>query len=326
MSEVKDVKDDNIRSQDLQYKKIKFPSLVGVALTEAKDGEKVTIATWVNCKDPYTPEAKLHFIQSTLDDIVYPEVINRARHGILPVDFKLLNAHIIMHPDESKNEVLLNDNVRFLAHILTKDGKELTPNEPVTHEDISDVLGLYPSEKNDQNAAHIMLLRIKDKWYLAFNFVYNIALCKEKFLKSKAFFQTAQLSGDSKLWAPVIDNLYSSTELAIQACLLLVHRGGFSVSQKHPSTKVHLDAHSDAGNLDPKYKDHLANLHKLRLHERYQEGNLGKNFELEDSEIKNLFTLTEELINHVNSLLRSAENSRNPIMVAGGYLISIGKG
>ena len=230
-----------------------------------------------------------------------------------------------MHPDESKNEVLLNDNVRFLAYILTKDGKELTPNETVTHEDISDILGLYPSEKNDQNAAHIMLLRIKDKWYLAFNFVYNIALCKEKFLKSKEFFQTAKLSGDSKLWAPVIDNLYSSTELAIQASLLLVHRERFSVSQ-HPSTKVHLDAHSDAGNLDPKYKDHLANLHKLRLHERYQEGNLGKNFKLEDSGIRNFFTLTEELINYVDSLLCSAEHSRNPIVVAGGYLISIGKG
>lgn len=311
-----------------QYKKIKFPSLVGFAITGGKDGDLVTIATWINCKDPFTPEAILHFAQTTLDDLVYPEVINRARHGILPVDFKLMNAHVLMYA-ESKNEVLLNDNVRFLANIIPVDGKEPKQMQPVTHEDIRDVLGLYPARNNDQNAAHIMLLRVKEKWYFASNFVYNIGLCKEKFAQSKAFYQTAQSSANSTLWVPVVDNLYSSVELAIQASLLITHRGEFSLpqNQKHRPTMVHLSAHSNAGNIDPKYKEHLANLNNLRMHGRYQRGTPNKKFELKDSEVKNLFNLSEELINHVDSILRSAENSRNSNAAArDGYLISVGKG
>ena len=235
----------------------------------------------------------------------------------------------MMYADESKNEVLLNDNVRFLANIIPKDGKEPAPMQQVTHEDIQDVLGLYPGTNNDQNAAHVMLIRVRDNWYFASSFVYNIGLCKEKFTQSKAFYQTAQSSANSKLWAPLVDNLYSSVELAIQASLLLTHRGEFSLpqNQKHRPTMVHLSAHSNAGNIDPKYKEHLANLNNYRMHGRYQRRDTNKKFELKDLEAKNLFTLTEELINHVDSLLYSAENSRNPNAVAKeGYLISIGKG
>jgi hypothetical protein len=157
----------------------------------------------------------------------------------------------------------------------------------------------------------------------------NIGFCREKFAQSKAFYQTAQSSANSKLWAPVVDNLYSSVELAIQASLLIIHRGQFSLpqNQKHRPTMVHLSVHSNAGNIDPKYKEHLANLNNLRMHGRYQRGNPNKKFELEDSVVKDLFNLTEELINHVDLTLRSAENSRNPNAAAKeGYLISVGKG
>jgi len=326
-SEVKDVNEDNISRNPDRYQKIKFPSLVGFTLTGFKDGKLGIVTTQVNCKDRYTPEAILHFTQSTLDDLIYPEVINRARHGILPIDFKLRNAHVLMYPDESKNEVLFNEDVRFLAKILTEDGKEPMLMQKVKANNIRDVLGLYPGINNDQNAAHIMLLRIKDKWYFASNFVYNVGLCKEKISQSKDFFRAAELAMDSKLLASFIDALYSSTELAIQACLLPIHRGKFSLpqNQKHPSTMVELSAFSDAGNLDSKYKKHLENLHMLRLRGRYQRGNPNKKFDLEDSVVKKLSNLTKELINHVGLLLSSAENSRNPKPGAGGYLLTIGQ-
>ena len=130
-------------------------------MESGKSGDTVKIVTSLNCRDPYPPERRLLLIQQDLDDLVYPEVIARARNGTLPNNFVLTKAHVLMYGDESRNEVLLNDEVRFLAHILTKDGKELRPG-PVTDDNISDVAGLYPSEKNDPNAAHIMLLRIKE--------------------------------------------------------------------------------------------------------------------------------------------------------------------
>jgi hypothetical protein len=129
MSPDKNVDGDDIPNASDHFQKTKLSSLVGFAVTGAKEGELVTVATRINCKD-YTPEAMLLFVQRTLNDLVYPEVINRARNGILPFDFKLINAHVMMYADESKNEVLFNDNVRFLANIIPEDGKELAPMQP----------------------------------------------------------------------------------------------------------------------------------------------------------------------------------------------------
>lgn len=306
-------------------KKVKFPSLTGFSLTSGKDGDKVKIRTWLNCRDPYPLEMKLLLTQSTLDDLVYPEVIDRARNGKLPADFQLRNAHVFMYADESRNEVLLNDEVRFLAHIITKNGKEIKPMESVKYDDIADVAGLYPSEKNDPNAAHIMLLRLSERWYYASNFVYNSEIVRTKFEQSKDFFETAKISANEKRWGPMVDTLYSATELAIQSCLLLIHRGKFSIYQDHPSTKKQFYAHSDAGNLDQKYKKHFSNLQGLRLKARYQRGVHGRKFEVVEPEVISLFNLTNDLMNYVNSLLRSKDISRNP-NEAGGYVIQIGQG
>ena len=76
-------KDDTPKNPD-QYRKLKFPSLVGLTFTGGKDEEQIRVTTRVNCKDQYTPEAKLQFTQIVLDDFVYPEVVSRARYGILP--------------------------------------------------------------------------------------------------------------------------------------------------------------------------------------------------------------------------------------------------
>jgi hypothetical protein len=59
-------------------KQLSFPSLVGFTLTAGEDGQKVTIATLLNCRDENPQELKLFLIQSTLDDIIYPEIIKRA--------------------------------------------------------------------------------------------------------------------------------------------------------------------------------------------------------------------------------------------------------
>jgi hypothetical protein len=67
-------------------KKVKFPSMVGFSLTAADSGEKVKIAILLNCNDKYHQVTRLLLTQSTLDDIVYPEVLQRAMNGRLPPD------------------------------------------------------------------------------------------------------------------------------------------------------------------------------------------------------------------------------------------------
>lgn len=104
-----------------------------------------------------------------------------------------------MYGDEYRNEVLLNGEVRFLAHVLTRDGKELKLG-PVHFDDLGEIAGLYPSKKNDPNAAHIMLFRLRERWYYAANFVYNSGVVKNKFEQTKDYLETARICSSEKRW------------------------------------------------------------------------------------------------------------------------------
>jgi hypothetical protein len=306
-------------------KKVKFPSLVGLSLTSANSREKVKIAVLSNCKDDYDQETKVRLTQSTLRDIVYPEVLERARNGSLPPDFRLRMAHVLMYAEQSGNEVLLNDDVRFLAHVSLSEKKQIKQKHQVAvaDADIKDILGLYPSKKNNPNAAHIMLLKFRGSWHHACNLVYNIELVKKMFKQSTEFFETAKDSLDRKRWGASVDNLYSSTELGIQSLLLLMHQGKFSIHQDHDSTNKLFAGYITNSNLDPKYADHFSELRKLGRKGRYLRGIHDKEFAVEQSEIMKRFSLTKELIIYVKNLLHSRHISRNP---PDGFIIALGKG
>ena len=94
-------------------KAIKFHSIYGYSTASARNGEKVSIAFRINCKNDLFPDGKLRMISNILDDIAYPEVIRRVKEAQLPIDFGLNKVHIVMFGDESRNEILLNEEVRL---------------------------------------------------------------------------------------------------------------------------------------------------------------------------------------------------------------------
>jgi uncharacterized protein (UPF0332 family) len=254
---------------------------------------------------------------------VYPEIINRAKNGRLPPDFQLRMAQVLMYAEESGNEVLVNDEVRFLAHVGLNDEKQINHQMPLAEADIKDILGLYPSKKNNPNAAHIMLLKFKGRWYYACNLIYCNEKVRKMFEKSTEFFETAKDSLIRRRWGPSVDNLYSATELAIQSLLLLMHQGRFSIHQDHKSTEKLFAGYTTNGNIDPKYKNHLSELRKLRKRGRYLIGIHNKQTTDEELEIQKRFSLTNELLTYIKSLLQSRDLSRVP---PPGHIIVLGRG
>ncbi len=85
--------------------------------------------------------------------------MKQVESGILPSDFKLPNVHLVMYADQRRNEILLNDNLRSMAHIKFKPEKSFQSGQPITEGDIEDILGIFPSRPNDQNAAHVILTK-----------------------------------------------------------------------------------------------------------------------------------------------------------------------
>ena len=128
-------------------KPIKFNSIYGFSTNFALDGEKVKIAFQINCNDKVD---KSIMISIAVDDIAYPEVIRRAIDRKLSPDFRLKDIHLIMFGDESCNEILLNEEVKFIGHITKNEGKKFVKGQYLKENDIQWILGLYPSKKTIQ--------------------------------------------------------------------------------------------------------------------------------------------------------------------------------
>jgi uncharacterized protein (UPF0332 family) len=287
----------------------KFPSLTGISLSNATEGQKVQISLISNCEDKTTIDKNV-VCQNILDDIVYPEIIDRARNGQLLDNFRLSMAHIIMHIDETKNEVLLNEDVLFFGQVTLKDQGKMNINdgELLPVDNISEVHYLYACPNSPPNAAHILLLKINQRWYISYNFTYNKKLVRQKVNNSLQFFDTSKDIIEKNRWGPVVDNLYSSVELCIQSLLLMTHQGKYSSRQTHQSTEELFRIYADNGNIDKKFLELYHKLKNLRKKGRYLEGLHGKEFMPGEEQIKNYIILTNELIEYTKFLMNSWHN------------------
>lgn len=306
----------------MERKIAKFPSVFGYSTTSAKKGDRIPVAFRINCNDAYPSNAKLTMANNALDEIIYPEIISLSKENKLPENFILSCAHLLMYANESRNEILLNDDVRFLGNVLFESNKSFQKGGSVDISEVKEILGLYPSDKNDPNAAHIMLVKFDGKWYYAADLVYNRDRVKKRFETSKLFLNARIYCFENKLWGPYVDNLFSATELSIQCILLLLHYGKYSVKQTHEETLVLFAEFARNGNVEVRFSHHYQNLNELRKKGRYLESLHGHRFTLDARKSQELLDLTKNLIQFVERLLTSIDLAKKP---PAGHYIAFGR-
>jgi hypothetical protein len=302
---------------------MKFDSFYGFAINNAKDGEKVGIALQANCNDPRFQQGIPVMAMTILDELVYPEVMHRIETKQLTPSFRLWRAHIVMHIDSLRNEILLNEEVRMKALVNFVDGRKFEPGQIVKKDDIAEIFSLYASEKNDPNAAHIMLVKFQNRWHFAFDLIYNRQKVGNRFDLSKQFLKSAENNMGDRSWGPMVDNLFSATELAAQSIFLLHPHPGFSNHQNHDETRKLFTAYAENGNIDIKYSKHFTKLDELRPKGRYLNSVASKGFTLEESEAEELVNLTHEMVMQVGKWLQSIDWTRKP---KSGHYIAFGQG
>ena len=302
----------------MKKKIVKFPSIFGYSTTSAKKGDRIPVAFRINCNDGYPSDSKLTMANDALDNIIYPQIIRLVKDGSLPENFILSRAHMLMYANEYRNEILLNESVRFLGNVLFEDNKTFQKGDPVNFSDVKEVLGLYPSEKNDPNAAHIMLVKLNGKWHYAADLVYNRDKVRKRFETSKMFLNVSIYCSENKLWGPFADNIFSATELSIQCILLLLHYGKYSVKQTHDETMILFAEFTRNGNVDVKFSQLYQNLTDLRKKGRYLECLHGHAFTITQDNSQEFLDIAKDLIEIVEKLLASINLAKKP--PAGDYI------
>jgi hypothetical protein len=127
---------------------------------------------------------------------INPEVARRQQHGRISGPFALRAAQIVIKPDGSVPVVRLNDEVQGI--IMATPTRAIEAGESVFESDIAEINEVRLTEQ-DGNAGHITLLRLKDKWIIAFDFRYNRRRIKTTLAIAEEFLVTAKaaLEGSS---------------------------------------------------------------------------------------------------------------------------------
>jgi hypothetical protein len=297
---------------------LNIPSLSGISLSSAAEGEKAQIAVLLNCKDNHPEELKLSLTLNFLDDFIYPLIVHLAHDRKIGSDFGLHRAHILMYEEESRNIILLNENVRFYGHVKL-DQAGYKQGDKIMEKNVLDIYGLYPEEYSDRDAAHVMILKLNRKWYFSASFLYNRGKAQAYLEKSKNYLGIAKKAfedGDLKL---LFENLLESIILSAGSMLTMLRYGNFSVSNYDEILSV-FRTYSAVGNIDTIYPKTLEKV--FDVVSKFQKSNISKDINslVSTGEVEKILLTSHNLLKNAEAL----KNAPNVQYSIEGEIISFG--
>jgi len=267
------------------------------------------MAIQFNVNDENTKEMNSFIIQTMLDTLVYPEIIHRVHNGELSPTYRPYLVHILLNTQHSKNKVLLDKEINFSANFILKQDHELMNNEKIDFDEVDKITKLFPRENYMGDAAHIMLLKIKNQWIGAMDLVFDRLKIKTKMSQVEEYLNSAEDNLESKRWAPFVNDVWRATELMIQSMLLFRYQGSFSVKQDHATTMKLFKAFCDNGNIPTKFLKHFVNVSELSKPARYGTGIKGK-FQLKEDKASEYIITSREMLTLVNNTLEVVDRNR----------------
>jgi len=226
-----------------------------------------------------------------LELFVLPELKRRKEKGELEDSFSLRMAQIIFYSDGRKPQVRINSEVKVLAYAKLKSGISKNKEDPIYNTEIEDLNNFHLTDEDDPDCGHATIVKIGDRWIIAFDFRYNKALAKKHIETARQFYESAAFSFKQKNYASCLDNLFSATELASKAVLLLIPDPKFRKKTTHGGIQLRYNRFADLGNVEPKFREALNKLSGLRTRARYH-----GDVPISEQDIQSLLEIVKEMI------------------------------
>jgi uncharacterized protein (UPF0332 family) len=236
--------------------------------------------------------------QQFMDLFVNPEVRKRQDAGELPKPLDLRAAQIIFFADGRKPQVRINKEIRAIAKVKFKEGISKNPGEPVFAHEIEDLAEINLTGDDDPDCGHATLIKINDRWTIAFDFRYYKGLSRNHIKTASEFYEAAEFSYSKKNWSAFVDNLFSCAELSAKVVLLTFLSPGLVRKATHKLIQQRYNGFADLGNVDETHRSVLNKLSGWRTNARYLKGRVPVS---EDEAV--------ELLNKVKDMLKYAKGN-----------------
>lgn len=226
-----------------------------------------------------------------------PEIARRKAAGLLPPDFAVYAAQVILDPGTEPPKIRFNEEVKFL--VKGSFTKEVRANDPVCLNEIKDIERIDLTEE-DMNCGHASMMLSLAGWHCTFDFRYNAGRIKTHLDAASEYIEVADFSLDNKFFGPFVETLWSAVELLAKGQLLA------EVDQKALSSKKHnylvskLNLLGHHQRTERRWAVLLNRLTELRPQARYLEGDL----ELGTDEAKQMLADAKDMLAFLSSYAR----------------------
>lgn len=199
-----------------------------------------------------------------MDIYIRPEIARRQAHGQLPVPLALRAAQLICFADGRPNLVRLNEEVQAIAQVKLRGGVPRSKGETVYDDEIEGLDTVRLPESEDPDCGHATVLRFRDRWFVVFDFRYNLGKAAVVLNRAEEFFELAENARGRDAWASMIYVLAAAAESAARAELLLVPSPTFEKSKTHAAVLSRFNQWARLGNVAVEHKAALNRLMSLR--------------------------------------------------------------
>jgi uncharacterized protein (UPF0332 family) len=170
----------------------------------------------------------------------------------------------------------------------------------VTEDELEGLEGLVLMEDEDPDCGHATLLRLNDRWVLAFDFVYNKGLARKHLEAASQFVEAAEFSLERESWSAFVDNLFSAAELSAKATLLaLMSDARFREKATHKAVHSRYNRFVHLGNADLMYAEVFNRLSELRYPARYVQ----RDFSVSEEEASSLLHIVRRMLDETRQVV-----------------------
>lgn len=237
-----------------------------------------------------------NLFNQVMDIWVLPEIKHRQKEGRLtkPVD---LRAAQVLLSISGKNQVRINEEVKAIMEGTAKVPKKR--GELIYEGEVEDIRFARLIDE-DVNFAHITMMRVKDQWQIAFNFLYGVKDASAILEVGKGFLDSAKNDLANGRPRPAINNLFIAAEQIAKATLDLHPLGdNYRSAKRHGALARAINQYSHITDIIPKeYAEAYNRISRYRDPARYS-----PTFDISEEELVELTVRIEKLWAKINTML-----------------------
>lgn len=221
---------------------------------------------------------------------IEPSIKERQANGELEKPLTLDKAQIIFFPDNRDPEVRINSEVQAKLNAKLVPGVYKRNYEDVYYEEIEDITDIELTDHDDPDCAHVTLIRLRDRWVLGLDLIYNKAEAEKHLEVAKEFRDIADYALNNEMHHAFVENTFAALELTCRCFLMKVMGPAGAKISSHRRTKDLINIHRKLGNISDGPVDLLNTMiDKYRKVARYLDRDLG----LEKNEAREMLETTD---------------------------------